>query len=57
MATPEQIRAEAITEFADRLKNYYNHLKGQTSAPLVAYHIDQIAKELIQKGAKQNGCE
>lgn len=56
MATPEQIRAEAITEFADRLKNYYNHLKGQTSAPLVAYHIDQIAKELIQKGAKQNGC-
>lgn len=56
MATPEQIRAEAITEFADRLKNFYNHLKGQTPAPSVVYHIDQIEKELIQKGANQNGC-
>jgi hypothetical protein len=40
-------RADTVREFADRLKNYYTHLKGSTSASLAAYHIEQIAKEMI----------
>ena len=55
--TPNEIRAEAITEFAERLKNYYDHLNGQTYAHLVAYNIDTMAKELIEKGMKENGCK
>ena len=38
-------RAEAITEFAERLKKYYDALK----SGLVSYHIDQIAKEMREK--------
>lgn len=39
------IRAEAITEFEQRLITYYNALK----SGLVAYHIEQVAKELREK--------
>lgn len=42
-----QAKAEGIKEFAERLKRYYNTLKGESPAPLVAYHIDQIKNELI----------
>ena len=45
----DRIRAEAIKEFAKRLKRYYTTLKGKTSAFLVAYHIAQIEKEFLQK--------
>jgi hypothetical protein len=41
----ETTRAEAIAEFAERLITYYNSLK----SGLVAYHIEQIAKELREK--------
>ena len=43
----ESIRAEAITEFAERLKRFYNSLKGQSPTPAIVYHIDQIKNELI----------
>ena len=43
----EAVRVYTVREFADRLKNYYNHLKGRTPTCLVTYQIDQIAKEMI----------
>ena len=39
-------RADAITEFAERLKTFYKHLPGNTVGGAVEYHIDQIAKEM-----------
>ena len=39
-------RAEAITEFEDRLKTFYRHLNGKTVGGSVEYHIEQIAKEM-----------
>ncbi len=42
-------RAEAITEFAERIKKFYANLKGKTVGGSVGYHIDQIAKELRDK--------
>lgn len=49
-----KVRADAITEFAERLKKYYNNLKGKTSPTLTAYHIDQIKQEMLQNDQK---CE
>ena len=43
----KNIRAEAITEFAERLKTFYRHLKGNTASGSVEYHIEQIKKELL----------
>ncbi len=43
------IRADAITEFAERLKTFYKHLPGNTVGGAVEYHIDQIAKEMREK--------
>lgn len=43
---------EAIIEFAERLKNYYKHLKGQSYAPMIVYQIDQVLKEFLEG---QNG--
>ena len=40
------IRAEAIDEFAHRLKKFYGKLGGKTVGGSVKYHIDQIAKEM-----------
>ena len=45
-------RADAITEFAERLKTFYKHLPGNTVGGAVEYHIDQIAKEM--KGVKDD---
>jgi hypothetical protein len=42
----KNIRAEAITEFAHRLKTFYGHLNGKTVGGSVKYHIDQIVKEM-----------
>jgi hypothetical protein len=47
--------ADAIDEFANRLKKYYDSLKGQApSTAIIVYHIDQIAKEMKEKN---NGNE
>ena len=45
-------KEKAVTEFAERLKNYYKHLKGQSYAPMIVYHIDQVLKEFLEG---QNG--
>lgn len=45
-----EIKAEAIKEFAQRLKTYYRNLD-KTAGGLVEYHIDQIAKEFLERGA------
>lgn len=45
-------RSEAITEFAEKLKTFYNRLPGKTVGGSVEYHIDQIAKEM--KGENSN---
>jgi hypothetical protein len=44
----QTIRAEAITEFAERLKKYYTALKGRTSTNMVCYTIDELAKEVLR---------
>ena len=44
-------KSEVIDEFAERLKGYYNSLKGQSPTPAIVYRIDQIAKEM--KGGTQ----
>ena len=39
-------RAEAITEFAERIKKFYSNLNGKTASGSVEYHIEQVAKEM-----------
>ena len=46
--TIRAIRADAIFEFASRLKKYYSSLPGKTSTVLATYHIDQIAQEMTK---------
>lgn len=46
------IRADAITEFADRLIRYYDLLHGESKAYMVAYHIEQVKKDFL-KGEQQ----
>lgn len=41
---------QGVTDFAERLRKYYLHLGGKTGSVVVAFHIEQIAKEL--KGDK-----
>ncbi|MBR2474823.1 MAG: hypothetical protein IKB51_07355 [Clostridia bacterium] len=48
----QRIRAEAINEFADRLINYYEHLRGRTGAMMVTFQVNEIRRELIEKGVK-----
>lgn len=43
------VKAEAIKEFAERLKTYYRNLD-RTAGGLVEYHIDVIAKEMLEGG-------
>ena len=50
----QKARDEAITEFAKRLKRYYNALNGRTPAVLVAYHIDQIKQEMLRSDSNDN---
>ena len=42
-------KAEVINDFAERIKCYYNHLKGNTYAGLVAYHVGIVAEETIAR--------
>lgn len=49
-AYDRQIRAEAITDFAESLKKYYfDTTQGSSPCCLVAYHIDQILKDKLKK--------
>ena len=49
-------RAEAITEFAERIKRYYGNLPGKTSGGCVEYYVDQIVKEMTEREAKGDGA-
>lgn len=40
---------QGVKDLTERLKKYYNNLNGTTSSGLVAYHIDQIRKEMLEK--------
>ena len=42
----ERARAEAIKEFAERVKRYYSHLKEGSCGASIGYYVDQIAKEM-----------
>ena len=42
------VRADTVRKFADKLIAYYNSLDGKTSSVLTAYHIEQIAKEMME---------
>lgn len=53
--TEEQIRGEAIKEFLEKADRYYTALKGNTFTSLVAYHLKQIAGEMI--GGKREDDE
>ena len=53
-ATEEKARADAITEFAERLKKYYRSFDGKTSTTLAAYHIDQIKQEMLKGDSNDN---
>ena len=50
----QKIRAAAINEFADRLINYYERLRGHTGSMMVRFQINEIRRELIEKGAESN---
>ena len=45
----EEIKAATVRKMADRLKTYYGKLSGNTSPILTVYHIDQIAKEILEE--------
>lgn len=51
----QEIRAAAINEFADRLIKYYEHLRGRTGAMMVTFQVNEIRRELIEKGVKVDG--
>lgn len=50
----QEIRAAAINEFADRLIRYYEHLRGRTASMTVTFQVNEIRRELIEKGVKDN---
>ena len=43
---------QGVSDFAERIKKYYNCLHGKTSSAVVSYNIDQIAKEMKEKCEK-----
>ena len=40
--------AQGVLDFAERIKNYYSHLPGGTLPAAVEYHVEQIAKEMLE---------
>jgi DNA-binding protein Fis len=38
---------KAVSDFAERLQNYYKHLNGKTASGMVVYHIEQVKKEFL----------
>lgn len=45
-----KIRAEAITDFAEKLKKYYfNTITGSVTSSLVAYHIEQKLQDELRR--------
>lgn len=52
----KNIRADAIAEFAERIKRYYGNLPGKTSGGCVEYYVDQIVKEMTEREVKGDGA-
>ena len=46
-AESAQLDPDALHTFVNRMKKYYSTLTGNTNSTLVAYHVDQIAKEVL----------
>lgn len=44
------VRETTINEFADRLIRYYEKMSGRTHAMMVAFCVNEIRRELIEKG-------
>lgn len=40
---------QGVNDLADRLKNYYLHLTGDLFTYLIAYHIEEVKKELLKE--------
>ena len=39
---------DGARDFAERIKGYYDNLKGGTWAALVSFHVDEILKEFLE---------
>lgn len=51
----QNLKAEAVKEFAEYLKKYYCHID-KTAGALINYTIDQKLKEFLgERGGKENG--
>ena len=51
----QNLKAEVVKEFAERLKIYYRNLD-KTAGALINYTIDQKLKEFLgERGGKENG--
>lgn len=55
MPSVADVKADTVRKMAERLKLYYNNLSGTTSPVLTAYHIDQVAKEMLDGYAEPFG--
>lgn len=40
---------QGVKDFAEKIKNYYNHLNGRTPATLVSFHVEEILKETLRE--------
>ena len=40
---------QGARDLAERIKCYYDNLKGRTSCSLVSFHIDQILNEMLER--------
>ena len=51
----DKAKAEAVKEFAESIKTYYDHID-KTVGALINYTIDQKLKEFLgERGGKENG--
>jgi hypothetical protein len=48
---------KTIKEFAERIKNYYRHQKGNVNAAMVVYYIEQLEKEYRDESKDTEGLE
>jgi hypothetical protein len=48
---------KTIKEFAERIKNYYRHQKGNVNAAMVVYYIEQLEKEYRDESKDTEGME
>ena len=55
-ADANKLIVDAIDEFTEQIKTYYTHLKGITFAGLVAFHVKEVAHDMLKrKGLIKDG--